>query len=72
MIRLSPPKLLIEPENAPFHSKRTSSFGRSTGSMRSSTWSKSVKTAALAPMPRASVTITVSVKAGDLRIWRRA
>jgi len=47
-------------------------LGFSTGNMRSSTWSKSVKTAALAPMPRASVTITVSVNAGDFRNCRSA
>ena len=69
---VSPPKLLAEPEKPPVHSKRTSSLGRWTGNMRSSTWSKRVKTAALAPMPSASVTITVSVKAGDLRNWRSA
>jgi hypothetical protein len=68
----SPPKLLIEPENAPVHWKRTSSLGRSTGNMRKSTWSKSVKTAALAPMPSASVRITVNVNPGDLRNWRSA
>src|SRR5580704_1393087 len=40
--------------------------------MRSSTWSKSVKTAALAPMPRASVMTTVSVKPGERLNWRSA
>src|SRR5215468_2643181 len=32
----------------------------------------SVKMAALAPMPSASVMITINVKPGDLRSWRRA
>jgi hypothetical protein len=62
----------VPPEKAPVQLKRTSSLGRSTGSMRSSTWSKSVKTAAFAPSPKASVTITVSVNPGDLRNWRSA
>jgi hypothetical protein len=62
----------VPPEKAPVQLKRTSSLGRSTGSMRSSTWSKSVKTAVLAPMPSASVMIATNVNPGDLRNWRSA
>src|ERR1700679_4318169 len=49
---------------------RTRVLGSVTGRLRSNTAFTSVKMAALAPIPRASVRMTVMVKPGVLRNWR--
>ena len=64
--------LCVAPEEGPGASTTTSRSGSFTGSRRNSTWSMSVKIAVLAPMPRARVRITTSVKPGLLASVRSA
>ena len=47
-------------------------IGMAKGNGRRRMPSTSEKTAMVAPMPKARVRMTVAVKAGDLRSWRRA
>ena len=61
-----------QPENGPGALSTTSRSGRSTGSARSITWSSSVKMAVLAPLPSASVRITIAAKAGFFQKTRSA
>ncbi len=50
----------------------TSADGSLTGISRSTTWSSSVKTAALAPMPSATDVTAMVAKSGDFRRLRAA
>ena len=61
-----------QPENGPGALSTTSRSGRSTGSARSITWSSSVKMAVLAPLPSASVRITIAANAGFFQKTRSA
>ena len=71
-IRLTPAPLPRACASAlPFQSTRTSRSGSRTGRRRRSTWSRSEKIAALAPMPMASDATAVAVNPG-LRARLRA
>ena len=61
-----------QPENGPGAESTTRRSGRSTGSARSITWSSRVKIAVLAPLPSASVRITIAAKAGFFQKTRSA
>ena len=69
---MSPPKVFADPEKLPCQLSRTSSWGRSTGSTRSRTWSNIVKIAVVAPIPSASVTTAVTANPGDFHSCRHA